>query len=218
MLETIELTVGREATACVVWLHGLGADGYDFVPVAEALHLPFGVRYVFPHAPVMPVTLNGGYRMRAWYDIYSMDIAARQDEAGIRNSQAEIEALLSAQLSQGMAAGRIVLAGFSQGGAIALQTALRHPARLAGVLALSTYLPLAHALEAECSDANRGLPIFMGHGVDDMIIPLHVAAKSRDRLAASGYAIEWHQYSMGHTVCEDEIADIRRFLTRVLGG
>lgn len=216
MLETIEFTTGDAAHACVLWLHGLGADGSDFVPVAQALELPFAVRHVFPHAPVMPVTLNGGYRMRAWYDIHSLDIAGQQDAPGIRRVQAMIEALIEEQSKRGCAVRRMAIAGFSQGGAIALQTALRYPVRLAGVLALSTYLPLAHTVEQERSAANLGMPIFMAHGVGDGVIPLRAAVSARDTLGALGYPVEWHEYAMAHVVCGEEIDDMARFLARIL--
>lgn len=217
MLETMEFTTGDTAQACILWLHGLGADGSDFVPVAQALELPCAVRHVFPHAPVMPITLNGGYRMRAWYDVYSLDIAGQQDVSGIRRAQAMVEALIDEQLRRGCpAARRMAIAGFSQGGAIALQTALRYRDRLAGVLALSTYLPLAHTVAQERSAANLGMPVFMAHGTEDGVIPLHAAVSARDTLSALGYTVEWHEYVMAHTVCSEEIDDMARFLARIL--
>src|SRR5690606_3102419 len=199
--------------AAVLWLHGLGADGHDFDPIVPELRLPreLRLRFVFPHAPVRPVTLNAGMRMRAWYDILQLG-GGPEDEAGIRASQAALERLVAEQARDGIAPGRIVLAGFSQGGAIALQTALRHPSRLAGVLALSTYLPLASTLEAERAPANASVPIFMAHGLYDDIIPLARAEQSRERLRALGYPVEWHAYPMPHSVCAEEIGDIARFL------
>jgi phospholipase/carboxylesterase len=199
----------------VIWLHGLGADGHDFEPIVPELRLESAlrVRFVFPHAPVQPVTINGGYAMRAWYDIGN---DRRQDEAGIRASQARVEALIARERTRGVAARRIVLAGFSQGGAIALQTALRHPERLAGVLALSTYLPLAETLAAEAHPANRDAPIFMAHGTQDPLIPLARAAASRDTLRALGYDVQWREYPMPHSVCAEEIAEIGAWLTGVL--
>lgn len=217
MLETIELCATDQPDASVIWLHGLGASGEDFVPIVEELALPCAVRFVFPHAPAMPVTVNGGYLMRAWYDIFTMDIAGQQDEAGIRASQTQLETLIEQEQERGIAPARIVLAGFSQGGAIVLQTALRHRQRLGGVMALSTYLPLHASLLTERSPANRDLPIFLVHGSYDNVIPASVAHKSKALLETQGYPLEWHEYPMGHTVCEAEVQDIRRFLLRVLG-
>jgi phospholipase/carboxylesterase len=215
LLETIEIETGDAPQASVIWMHGLGADGSDFAPLAEMIELPVAVRYVFPHAPTMPVTINGGYVMRAWYDISDAAIR-REDEAGVRASQAQIERLLAREKARGSAAARIVLAGFSQGGAIALQTGLRHAERLAGIMALSTYLPLADQLAAEAGSANRTVPIFMAHGTDDpMIAPVRAKA-SRDLLLALGYAIEWKEYRMPHSVAPEEIADIGAWLRRVL--
>ena len=215
MLEKITLEPRQTATASIIWLHGLGADGHDFVPIAEELALP-EVRYVFPHAPVRPISLNNGYPMRGWYDIFGLGLESQQDEAGIRAMQMEIEALIAEEISRGIPAERIVLAGFSQGGAMALQTALRHPARLAGVLALSTYLPIKQALAAEQHASNKTTPIFMAHGTDDTVILPGTAAMSRDVLREHGYALEWHTYDMPHSVCAEEIDDIRQFLQRVL--
>jgi phospholipase/carboxylesterase len=217
MLDSIEICSAAHPDASIIWLHGLGADGSDFVPVAQELALPFAVRFVFPHAPVMPVTINGGYVMPAWYDIVDNDIAGNQDEAGIRMSAAELDALIENEQFRGVAANRIVLAGFSQGGAIVLQAALRYPKKLAGVLALSTYLPLAAKLDMEKSAANLALPIFMAHGVADTVIPMMAAARSGEQLVAQGYEVEWHEYPMAHSVCPQEIDDIRRFLLQVLG-
>lgn len=215
MLENITLEPHGPATASIIWLHGLGADGHDFVPIAEELGLP-QVRYIFPHAPVRPISLNNGYPMRGWYDIFGLGLDSRQDETGIRAMQAEIEALIQAEIARGIPAEHIVLAGFSQGGAMALQTALRYPHRLAGVLALSTYLPIKQALASEKNAANQATPIFMAHGTDDSVILPATAAMSRDVLIAQGYALGWHTYSMPHSVCAEEIDDIRAFLQRVL--
>lgn len=217
MLDSIEICSTAHPDASIIWLHGLGADGSDFVPIAQELSLPINVRYVFPHAPVMPVTINGGYVMSAWYDIFDNDIAGNQDEAGIRMSAAQLDALVAHEQSRGVAVHRIVLAGFSQGGAIALQAALRYPKKLAGVLALSTYLPLAEKLDAEKTACNLALPIFMAHGVADTVIPLTAASSSRNKLELEGYEVEWHEYPMAHSVCPQEIDDIRRFLLKVLG-
>jgi phospholipase/carboxylesterase len=215
--DAIQIEIGNSPTAAVIWLHGLGADGHDFEPIVPELRLPpsAGIRFVFPHAPVRPVTLNNGMRMRAWYDIFQLG-GGPEDEAGIRASQALVEGMISEEKKKGIQPGRIVLAGFSQGGAIALQTALRHPQRLAGVLALSTYLPIAAKLEAERADANRSVPIFMAHGLHDDIIPLPKAELSKDVLAKNGYAVEWKTYPMPHSVCAEEIGDIARFLVRLL--
>src|SRR6266699_2356046 len=205
VLEAIEIETGKDPTTSIIWLHGLGADGNDFATIVPELDLPKeAARFVFPHAPVQPVTINGGARMRAWYDV-SND--GRQDAAGIRASQAHVEALIARERARGIAPGAIVLAGFSQGGAIALHTGLRHAERLAGILALSTYLPLPDTLKQEASQANRDLPIFMAHGTQDPVIPLSWAARSRDSLTSLGYAVEWHEYPMPHSVCAEEIAD-----------
>lgn len=217
MLETLETETGPNPSASVIWLHGLGADGNDFAPIVPELRLPGrAIRFVFPNAPQIPVTINGGMVMPAWYDISDVAIR-REDERGVRASQAAIEALIEREIKRGSPAGNIVLAGFSQGGAIALQTALRHPERLAGVMALSTYLPLADLLPAEVSVANRDVPIFMAHGTSDPVIALTRAEQSRDQLKLLGYRIEWHAYPMPHSVCPQEITDIGMWLQRVLG-
>jgi len=211
--ESVEIETAASPDAAVIWLHGLGADGHDFEPLVPELRLPpaLGVRFVFPHAPVRPVTLNMGMRMRAWYDIYQLG-GGREDQDGIRASQALAEALIARERARGIAPGRIVLAGFSQGGAIALHTALRYSERLAGVLALSTYLPLAESLAAEASPANRTLPVFMAHGRFDDVIPMVRAQQSRAHLERLGYAVTWHEYPMPHSVCGEEIADIAEWL------
>jgi len=215
--DAIEVETAPNPTTSVIWLHGLGADGSDFLPIVEALELPAApIRFVFPHAPMRPVTINGGYVMRAWYDILSQDLARREDEAGVRASQRLVEALIAREEARGVTTARIVLAGFSQGGAISLQTGLRHPTSLAGILALSTYVPIPDRLAAEASDANRGIPIFMAHGTQDPIIALSHARRSRDLLGALGYAVEWHEYPMPHAVAPEEIADIGAWLRRVL--
>lgn len=218
MLPSVELETARPATASVVWLHGLGADGHDFEPIVPELDLPdaLAVRFVFPHAPMLPVTINGGAVMRAWYDVYALEGVRREDEAGVRASQRLVEELIAREKSRGVPASRIVLAGFSQGGAIALQTGLRHGERLAGIMALSTYLPIASTLAAEASAANRAVAIFMAHGTYDPLIPIERAAISRRQLEAAGYAVEWHEYPMEHAVCAPEIADISAWLQRVL--
>jgi phospholipase/carboxylesterase len=209
-MDAVEIETGPNPTASVIWLHGLGADGHDFEPIVPELRLPKPVRFVFPHAPVRPVTINNGMRMRAWYDIFQFG-GGPEDEAGVRASQNIVEQLMAAEKGR-----KIVLAGFSQGGAIVLQTALRQPARLAGVMALSTYLPLAGTLEAERHKANHDLPIFMAHGEYDDIIPLKRAEASRDALTRLGYNVEWHTYPMPHSVCAPEIAHISRYLGSIL--
>jgi phospholipase/carboxylesterase len=209
-----------EPDACVIWLHGLGADGHDFEPIVPELRLPpeLSIRFIFPHAPMMPVTINNGYVMRAWYDILAMDIGSAQDEAGIRASQAVVEGLIEQQIAAGIASERIVLAGFSQGGAIILQAGLRFERPLAGLIALSTYLPLAQTLEAERSEANRQVPIFMAHGDSDPVVRPELAYRSRSRLEQQGYPLEWHEYrGMEHSVNLEEIRDISRWLQGRLG-
>jgi phospholipase/carboxylesterase len=217
-LEVIEIETGARPAASVLWLHGLGADGHDFEPIVPELRLPASlpVRFLFPHAPTRPVTINMGMRMRAWYDILQMG-GGPEDEAGIRASQALVEGLVSNEIKRGIPARRIVLAGFSQGGAIVLQTALRHAERLAGVMALSTYLPLKGHLEKERQAANSDLPVFMAHGQFDNMISLERAVQTRDALGALGYKVEWHEYPMPHSVCPEEIGDIAEFLVRILG-
>jgi phospholipase/carboxylesterase len=218
LLETIEIETGPNPTASVIWLHGLGADAHDFEPIVPELgRLPHPVRFVFPNAPVRPITINGGMAMRAWYDITEMTIAKRhEDEAGVRTSQAQIEALMAREKVRGTPALRMVLAGFSQGGAIAFQTALRHPERLAGIMGLSTYLPLADKLAGERSSMNSDVPIFMAHGVHDPMIAVQRARESRGFLESLDYTVEWHDYPMEHSVCPAEIADIGTWLRRVL--
>ncbi|WP_395691217.1 alpha/beta hydrolase [Piscinibacter sp.] len=218
-LETLEGATGEHPVASVIVLHGLGADGSDFVPVAEALDLSAvgAVRFVFPHAPVRPVTINGGYRMRAWYDILGADLQRREDEAGLRESARAIAALIDRERERGIAAHRIVLAGFSQGCAMTLLTGLRYPERLAGLAGMSGYLPLADSTAAERSEANRDVPIFLAHGSEDEIVAPARGRASRDALAALGHAVEWHEYPMEHSVCPDEIGALNQWLLRVLG-
>jgi phospholipase/carboxylesterase len=213
----LEIESAPSPDATVLWLHGLGADGHDFEPVVPQLRLPpqLRVRFVFPHAPLRPVTINMGMRMRAWYDILQLG-GGREDEAGIRDSQALLEALIARERRRGVAAQRIVLAGFSQGGAIALHTGLRHAERLAGILALSTYLPLAGGVAAERSAANLDVPVFMAHGRFDDIIPLERARQSRAALESLGCNVAWREYPMPHAVCGEEIADIAAWLGAVL--
>ena len=218
LLDAIQLETGRDPERSVIWLHGLGADGLDFVPIVGELDPPAApIRFVFPHAPVQPVTINNGMSMRAWYDIVADDLARREDERGVRASQGLVEALIARERERGIAASRIVLAGFSQGGAIALQTGLRHPERLAGIMALSTYVPIAATLEAERNPANGDVPIFLAHGTQDPIIPLAHARRSRELLERLGYSVESHEYVMPHSVSPHEIQDIGAWLRRVLG-
>jgi phospholipase/carboxylesterase len=216
-LEAIEIETGPAPDAAVLWVHGLGADGHDFEPLVPELRLPreLRVRFVFPNAPVRPVTLNMGMSMRAWYDIFQLG-GGREDDAGVRASQGLLESLIARERERGVAAARIVLAGFSQGGAIALHTGLRHAEPLAGILALSTYLPLAATLAAERSAANQQVPIFMAHGRFDDIIPLERARQSRLALEALGGKVEWREYPMPHSVCPEEIAHIAAWLRAVL--
>jgi len=213
VLTAVEIETGPAPSLAVIWLHGLGADGHDFEPIVPELKLGFAVRFVFPHAPVRPVTINGGMAMRAWYDILGFDRKAREDDAGIRASATAVTALIDRELERGLHADRVVLAGFSQGGAIALHTALREPRALGGVIALSTYLSLAGTLAVERSAANERLPIFMAHGTSDNVLPLALGESSRRTLEAQGYAVEWHAYPMAHSVCREEVSAIGSWLT-----
>ncbi len=220
LLETVEIATGDNPAAAIIWMHGLGADGNDFVPIVRELDLTGlpAIRFVFPHADTMPVTINNGYVMRAWYDILGMDLVRREDEAGLRASQARIEQLIAREIARGIPAERIVLAGFSQGCAMTLQTGLRHPQRLAGLMCLSGYLPLADKIAAERSAANQQTPIFMAHGRGDNVVLINRAEASREMLTSLGYAIAWREYMMPHSVCEEEIDDIGDWLRSVLGG
>jgi phospholipase/carboxylesterase len=217
-LTTIELETAPNPRATVLLMHGLGADGNDFVPIANELDLAAvgPVRFVFPNAPQIPVTINGGMRMPAWYDIVGADLAKREDEAGLRASRDAIEVLLAREKERGIPAERIVIAGFSQGCAMALLTGLRHAERLAGIVALSGYLPLAVTTAAERHLANAQTPIFMGHGQQDGVVVLGRASASHDALSALGYSVDWHEYPMAHSVCTEEIEDLNQWLNRVL--
>jgi len=217
-LEVIEAQTGDKPVATVLIMHGLGADGRDFLPIAEQLDLSSvgDVRFLFPSAPSIPVTINGGYVMPAWYDLLGADLVSRQDEAGLRKSQGDIEALIAREKSRGIPASRIVVAGFSQGCAMALMTGLRHGERLAGIAGLSGYLPLADKTAAERSAANQDVPIFLGHGTRDGVVVLPRATATRDALSAMGYTVEWHEYLMEHSVCPQEITDLGQWLRRVL--
>jgi phospholipase/carboxylesterase len=210
-INSSEISISADPTASVIWLHGLGADGNDFVPVVNMLNLPH-VRFILPHALYKKVTANNGYEMRAWYDVFGFVPGSREDEVGIRQSQAYIESLISKEIARGIPANRIVLAGFSQGGAIALQTALRHKQALGGVMALSTYLPLKASLEKEKTLLNQHIPIFMGHGTNDNVITFSTNHLTIEVLKAQHYRINFHEYPMAHTVSAQEIDDIREFL------
>lgn len=218
LLETIEQETGPDPRASVIVLHGLGADGNDFVPVARELDLSAAgaVRFVFPHAPVTPVTINGGYSMRAWYDILGADLVQREDEAGLRKSLSGIDALIEREKSRGIPAQRIVLAGFSQGCAMALLTGLRHRERLGGIVGLSGYLPLAATTGVERHPANAATPVFLAHGRVDPVVSIARAIASRDLLNALGYEVEWHEYPMAHSLCAQEIGDLNRWLSKRL--
>jgi phospholipase/carboxylesterase len=211
-MEAVEIETGSPPQAAVIWLHGLGADGHDFEPIVPELRLAKPVRFVFPHAPVQPVTINQGMRMRAWYDIFQFG-PGREDDKGVRASQKLIEKLIE---EQPVPPEKVILAGFSQGGAIVLQTALRYPKKLAGVMALSTYLPLAATLSAERNAANAQIPIFMAHGQYDDIIPIQRAKASKEALEKLGYKMEWHEYPMPHSVCGEEVRDISAWLSKLL--
>lgn len=225
LLPHIQLETGKNPAHSIIWLHGLGADGEDFVPVADEMRLPVPVRYIFPHAPMRPVTLNGGFVMRAWYDVYAaapsgalaLESGRQQDDAGMRASQAEVEKFIEREQQRGIAPQNIYLAGFSQGGAVVLHTGLRHAAKLGGIIALSTYLPLAATLPREASDAAKTTPIFMAHGTSDPVIPFTLGRASAAQLDAAAYPLEWHEYPMPHSVCAEEIEDIERWLGQRLG-
>src|SRR5450830_1826096 len=217
-LQTIEIETAPSPTAAVIWLHGLGANGNDFVPIVREIDLSGSqtIRFIFPTAPTMPVTINGGYAMRAWYDIFTPELVRREDEPGLRASQAMVEALIAKEKARGIPAERIVLAGFSQGCAMTLQTGLRHPEKLAGLMCLSGYLPLADKTAAERTPASLDTPIFMAHGTADPVVQIGRAQQSRDLLTGLGYKIEWHEYPMQHSLCQEEIDDIGAWLKKVL--
>jgi phospholipase/carboxylesterase len=214
-LQTIEIETAANPRHAVIWLHGLGADGHDFEPIVPQLvdrSWP-ALRFVFPNAPVRPITINGGMAMRAWYDISGLEIAQRQDETGIRESIRLVGELIEREVARGVAAQNILLAGFSQGGAIVLAGGVRYPQRLGGIIALSTYLPLAEKTDAEATPANRDIPVFMAHGMLDPTISHALGEMSHDYLAQRGYNVEWHAYPMAHQVCAEEIADLKRWLS-----
>ncbi len=216
MIQHLELNTGAEPKGSVIWMHGLGADCWDFVPVVKELGLPadLPLRFIFPQAPSRPITINNGYVMPGWYDISMAELERRADEAGIRESQGLINELIAREVSRGIRADKIILAGFSQGGAIALQAGLRHPQELAGILALSTYLTLQDSLAAEKSAANARIPILMAHGTQDPVVPLALARSSRAKLEEQGYKVEWREYPMQHSVSMEEIEEIGQWLLK----
>ena len=217
MLDYEFIEHGTESEYCVIWMHGLGADGYDFAPIVPELNLPEspGFRFIFPHAPMQPVTINGGYVMRAWYDIVAPDLTARQDQEGILKSTDLINEIIHEQEEGGFPANKIILAGFSQGGAMALHIGLRSEQNFAGILALSTYLPLADDVAVPPAEQKQGIPIFMTHGLHDPVIPIIAAQMSRQRLTSLGYPVSWKEYAMEHSVCAEEIVDISQWLQQI---
>jgi phospholipase/carboxylesterase len=218
LLPAIELQTGHHPLASVIWLHGLGADGNDFVSIVREMKLPdtLPLRFIFPHAPVRPVSINNGFEMRAWYDIAQGPSGFQSNEADIRASQKQLEQLIENEIARGMPAEKIILAGFSQGGVIALQTGLRYNKKLNGIMALSTYLGLPESLAHEAAAANKNIPLFMAHGEQDTMIAFHTAEASRDKLQQLGYQPEWHSYAMPHSVCMEEIEDIADWLKNVV--
>lgn len=220
MLESIEIETGKQPRHSVIWLHGLGADGHDFEPIVPELTRAGWppLRFVFPHAPVRPITLNAGMRMRGWYDVQGLELMAIEDEAGILASVAEVERLIARERQRGVDSQRILLAGFSQGGAVALAAGLTHAERLAGIVALSTYLPIAARIEAQRAPIQGGLPVFIGHGAVDPIVPQMLGLAARQRLQAWGHPVEWHSYGMPHSVCAEEIRDLSGWMERHLLG
>lgn len=218
-IDCLEMNTGDEPEGSVIWLHGLGADGHDFEPMVPQLRLKSSLplRFIFPHAPVRPVTLNGGMAMRAWYDLVSLERNSPQDLAGIEDSAETVKRLIQQEVDRGIPADKIVIAGFSQGGAVALYAALRYPERLAGLIALSTYLPKGEQLEAEASAANRDLPIFMAHGAQDPVVHPELGEQSFRHLEKLGYPVKWRTYPMPHAVCPQEIEHIRAWLLHLFG-
>lgn len=218
LLQNIEIETAPNPQVAVIWLHGLGADGNDFVPLVNELDLSGlpGIRFVFPHAKTMPVTINGGYVMRAWYDITGAELTRREDEGGLRASQRDVEALISREKARGIPASRIILAGFSQGCAMTLQTGMRHPEKLAGMLCLSGYLPLANVVVNERTEESLSTPVFMAHGTHDNVVPFARARESKELLVSLGYQVEWHEYMMQHSLCLEEVQDISKWIRKVL--
>jgi phospholipase/carboxylesterase len=222
LLETVECSTGAATSpvcGSVIWLHGLGADGHDFEPIVPELRVSHGpLRFVFPHAPVRPVTLNGGIPMRAWFDVLSLERGRRQDEHGIRAAQTQVQALIHRENERGIPTGRIILAGFSQGGGLALHTGLRHPERLAGLIGLSTYLPLDWTLDAEAHEANRSTPVFLAHGTFDPLVPPELGSGTRDLLRERDYAVEWETYPIPHAVCAEEVSRVGEWMSSAFEG
>jgi len=218
LLEHIQIETNDNPEIAIIWMHGLGADGNDFVPMVRELDLDGlpGIRFIFPHAKTMPVTINNGYVMRSWYDITGLELTRREDENGLRASQKDIEAFIEREKARGIPASRIILAGFSQGCAMTIQTGLRHQEQLAGLLCLSGYVPLSAKLATERTDASKGTPIFMAHGRYDNVVPFNRAEASRDLLVSLGYQLEWHEYAMQHTLCLEEVQHISAWLKKVL--
>jgi phospholipase/carboxylesterase len=219
LLEHVQIETSDNPEVAVIWLHGLGADGHDFVPIVRELDLSGlpGIRFIFPHARTMPVTINNGYVMRAWYDITGAELVRREDETGLRASQKEVEAFIAREKARGIPASRIILAGFSQGCAMTIQAGLRHPETLAGMICLSGYVPLADKLPAERTQESLATPIFMAHGRHDNVVPFSRAQASHDLLVSLGYQVEWHEYTMQHSVCLEEVQDLSTFFRKVLG-
>jgi len=219
LLEHVTVDTSDNPEISVIWLHGLGADGNDFVPIVRELDLAGlpGIRFIFPHARTMPVTVNGGYVMRAWYDITGAELTRREDENGLRASQKEVEAFIAREKARGIPASRIVLAGFSQGCAMTIQAGLRHPEPLAGMICLSGYVPLSSKLATERTQESLATPVFMAHGRHDNVVPFARAEQSRDLLVSLGYQVEWHEYAMQHSVCLEEVQAISAFFKKVLG-
>ena len=218
LLQNIEIETAPNPQVAVIWLHGLGADGNDFVPLVNELDLSGlpGIRFVFPHAKTMPVTINGGYVMRAWYDITGAELTRREDEGGLRASQRDVEALIAREKARGIPASRIILAGFSQGCAMTLQTGMRHPEKLAGMLCLSGYLPLANVVANERTPESLATPVFMAHGTHDNVVPFARARESKELLVSLGSGVEWHEYAMQHSLCLEEVQDISKWLRKVI--
>jgi phospholipase/carboxylesterase len=219
LLEHIQIETNDNPEIAIIWMHGLGADGNDFVPMVRELDLAGlpGIRFIFPHAKTMPVTINNGYVMRSWYDITGLEAGRREDENGLRASQQDIEAFIAREKARGIPASRIILAGFSQGCAMTIQTGLRHPERLAGLLCLSGYVPLSAKLPTERTEAAKSTPIFMAHGRYDNVVPFNRAEASRDLLVSLGYQLEWHEYAMQHSLCLEEVEHMSAWLKKVLG-
>jgi len=217
-LEFIEVNPASAANASVIWLHGLGADGHDFASIVPEMNLPDAkaIRFIFPHAPYRPVTLNQGYQMRAWFDIHGLQLTSKEDEQGIRQSELLIHDLIEHEQQRDIQPENIILAGFSQGAALAIHTGLRYPKRLGGIIALSAFLPLANSLATEVSNANQNIPIMMGHGTMDPMVSIKYGEMTRDYLQTHGYSVDWHVYPMQHQVCHEEIQDISHWLQKIL--